>query len=105
MAVQGFRIPRIECEGTWSLVGYEIAFETPQPATLPLGSRLVTFVEAVSEEGKETTRKFAPTEESVMRIYSVAEGDVLKDSDPLASGNLLTKIVGDGRKNRKKKAA
>ena len=88
---QGFRVPKIECGGTWSLMGYKLSFEASQDASLPLGSKLVRL--------GEEKRRFAPTEDSTMKIYSVASGEVLADGDPLASGDLFA-AVEDGRTTR-----
>ena len=96
MKVQGFRVPKIACKGTWSLMGYNLVFEDAQDATLPLGSKLVKM--------GDQNRRFAPTEDASMTIYSVASGEVLADDNPLASGDLFA-TVEDGRTTRHQEKA
>jgi len=91
---QGFRVPKIVCKGTWSLMGYKLAFEEAQNVSLPLGSKLVKM--------GEDQRRFAPTEDSSMTIYSVASGEALDANDPLAKGDLFA-TVEDGRTTRHEK--
>lgn len=93
---QGFRVPKIECRGTWSLMGYNLVFEEAQLVVLPLGSKLVKM--------GDQARRFAPTDDASMTIYSVASGEELADDNPLASGDLFA-TVEDGRATRHQEEA
>jgi hypothetical protein len=88
MKLRGFRVPRIEATGTWSLSGFEIELEDAENVLLPLGKRYVRF------EGKPT---LAATKDSVVTIYSVAEGRLI-EGEAADETNLLDLIP-----DRKKK--
>ena len=92
MKLQGFRVPKIEAKGDWTLMGYKLTFEEAQAVALPLGSKLVKMGDGA--------RRFGPTENSSMTIYSVATGDVLEVGSEFATGDLLKVLDDDGRKTR-----
>lgn len=80
-AAQGLRVPRITIEGGWLMSGFEFNFEQPEDAYLPFGNKYVA--------AGERRAKVEPTEDAVLTIYTVAEGETLNANSNLAKINLL----------------
>lgn len=78
---QGLRVPRITVEGPWVMNGFDFDFDEPQEAYLPFGNKYVA--------AGPKRAKVEPTEDSVLTIYTVAEGESLNGNSTLAKTDLL----------------
>lgn len=83
---QGLRIPTITFRGKGTFQGFDVEVLEDKPVHLPVGHRLL---KVVTEEGL-AAKSLKPAEDAVVTVYSVAEGDALKDNDPMAAYDMFT---------------
>lgn len=88
---QGLRVPHIAFRGKGTFQGFDVEVLEDKPVHVPIGHRLL---KVVTEEGR-AAKSLKPAEDAVVTVYTVAEGEPIKDSDPMSVYDLFVEEIID----------